>query len=346
MKNLSFSTLLLAATLLTSSVQAQVINGDLNHNDGLDVEDVTLLIDGYLSGEIEFIETHSDYYNVDNSLIAGTWLMDGDDMGVTFNEDGTFGGILEKVGYTYKFEPFEGLLLEYHLLMYNESGVLFEECKVLELTKETMTLKRSNGDIETYTRCTENGHAWIDLGLSVKWATMNIGANFPEDYGDYFAWGETKPKDTYDWDTYFWYECVEDIMTKYCTCTFAGIIDNKKVLDPADDAAHVNWGGTWRMPTLAEQKELWSECTWTWTTQIGVNGYKVTGPNGNSIFLPAAGSRGGSSLYDAGSIGGYWSSSLYTDDSYYAWYVYFNSSDVYWNYYSRYYGRSVRAVCP
>ncbi|MBQ9362110.1 MAG: hypothetical protein IJT97_01685 [Bacteroidaceae bacterium] len=191
-----------------------------------------------------------------------------------------------------------------------------------------------------------NDHEYVDLGLSVKWATMNIGASSPEDYGDYFAWGETKPKDTYNWSTYTLCKGSSTTMTEYCTSSSYGTVDNKTVLDLEDDAARANWGGTWRMPTKAEQDELRTNCTWTWTTQNGKNGYKVTSKtNGNSIFLPAAGSRYGSSLYDAGSYGGYWSSSLLTSTSSSAYYLGFNSSDVDWYYSTRYDGRSVRAVC-
>ena len=192
---------------------------------------------------------------------------------------------------------------------------------------------------------------YVDLGLSVKWATFNVGATKPEDYGDYFAWGETEPKNTYDWSTYKWCNGSATTLTKYCTDGSYGTVDNKTQLELSDDAAHVNWGGSWRMPTKAEQDELRENCTWTWTTQNGVYGYKVTskksGYTNKSIFLPAAGYRSISSLYGAGSYGNYWSSSLYTDYPYYAYYLYFNSSYVVWyDYYVRYYGHSVRPVCP
>ena len=192
----------------------------------------------------------------------------------------------------------------------------------------------------------ENGYTWVDLGLSVKWATMNVGASKPEDYGDYFAWGETEPKETYIWSTYKWCNGSETMQTKYNTKSSYGTVDNKTQLDLNDDAAHVNWGGDWRMPTKAEQDELREQCTWTWTTENGVNGYKVTSKsNGNSIFLPAAGERSNSVLYNAGSYGGYWSSSLRTDYPDSAWYVRFSSSNVSWPSFYRSYGRSVRPVC-
>ncbi len=192
-----------------------------------------------------------------------------------------------------------------------------------------------------------NGHEYVDLGLSVKWATCNVGANKPEDYGDYFAWGETEPKITYDWSTYKWCNGDDNDLTKYCTRKRFGynrFVDDKITLLLSDDAAHANWGGSWRMPTRAEQDELHKKCKWKWTTQNGVNGFKVTSKsNGNSIFLPAAGFRKDSSLLYAGSFGHYWPSSLITGKPIYA---YFSSSNVLWSGIERRFGLSVRPVCP
>ena len=141
---------------------------------------------------------------------------------------------------------------------------------------------------------------------------MNVGASSPDDYGDYFAWGETVPKDYYDWSTYDWCNGSETTLTKYNNSSDYGRVDNKTQLDLADDAARANWGGSWRMPTDAEMTELREQCTWSWTIQNGGYGYKVTSKsNGNSIYLPAAGSRYESLLDPAGSYGYYWSSSLY-----------------------------------
>ena len=121
------------------------------------------------------------------------------------------------------------------------------------------------------------GHEYVDLGLSVKWATCNVGADNPWNLGDYFAWGETEPKgDTYN---YKWYD-PDYSYTKYCD------IDDKFFLDAIDDAATANWGGDWRMPTYGELQELVANCIWTETIQKGVLGYNVRGANGNSIFLP------------------------------------------------------------
>lgn len=197
---------------------------------------------------------------------------------------------------------------------------------------------------------TENGYGYVDLGLSVKWATCNVGANNPEDYGDYFAWGETEPKDVYYWSTYKYCNRDYDLLTKYCNKSSYGnngFTDNKTQLELSDDAARVNWGGAWRMPTDAEWTELREQCTWTWTTQNGVYGRKVTSKtNGNSIFLPAAGCRCGSSLFRAGSYGYCWSSSLDAGSPYSAWCVLFNSSGVGRLGSYRFYGQSVRPVCP
>ena len=198
--------------------------------------------------------------------------------------------------------------------------------------------------------CMENGYEWVDLGLSVKWATCNVGATTPEEYGNYYAWGETTPKTSYNWSTYKWCNGSYTTMTKYCYKSTYGTVDDKTVLDKEDDAASVNMGGSWRMPTEAEQYELRNECTWKWTDDYngtGVAGRIVTSKiNGNHIFLPAAGFRVDSDLYSAGSYGRYWSSSLGTSYSDYAYGLIFNSDGVNWDYYDRYCGRSVRGVCP
>ena len=188
----------------------------------------------------------------------------------------------------------------------------------------------------------------VDLGLSVKWAECNLGASTPEEYGDYYAWGETEPKENYSWPTYKWCNGSDNslTLTKYNTKSSYGRVDNKVVLDATDDVVKARLGGKWRMPTDAELTELISQCTWTWTTQKGVNGYEVTSKiNGNSIFLPAAGGGYERSPYFVGSSGFYWSSSLSTGYPSFAWGVYFNSDNVNRddNIY-RFYGLSVRPV--
>lgn len=191
-----------------------------------------------------------------------------------------------------------------------------------------------------------NGHDWVDLGLpsGLKWATCNVGASSPEEYGGYYAWGETEEKSDYGWDTYKWCKGSFTSMTKYCTDSSYGTVDGKTLLEPSDDVAHVKWGGSWRMPTHDEMEELRTNCTWKWTSQNGVKGQFVTGPNGNSIFLPAAGGRGGAGLYGRGSDGYYWSASLLEGSSGYAYYLYFYVGGHGWRYYGRCLGLSVRPV--
>ena len=179
-----------------------------------------------------------------------------------------------------------------------------------------------------------NGHEYVDLGLpsGTKWATCNVGANTPSGTGYYYAWGETEPKTNYYWgnyryigDTVYIYDGnlldrVEIHYTKYCNNSnigYNGYVDNLVTLEPDDDAATANWGRRWRMPTQEEMQELLSSCNKTWTTRDDVNGCLFTGPNGNSIFLPAAGFRYESYLYysyDEGPSGYYLSSSLSTND--------------------------------
>ena len=156
----------------------------------------------------------------------------------------------------------------------------------------------------------------IDLGLpsGTKWANMNVGAYSPEDYGGYYAWGETEEKEDYSWSTYKWCNGSVYTITKYCINSDYGAVDNNTVLDPEDDVAHVIWGGSWRMPTLEELKELLNNCIWTWRSQNGVNGYRVTGPNGNSIFLPAAGYCDDMVIEKIGYYGYYWTSSISSYD--------------------------------
>ena len=194
----------------------------------------------------------------------------------------------------------------------------------------------------------------IDLGLpsGLKWASFNLGASKPEEYGDYYAWGETEPyyisqdpliwkggKELgYCWSSYTW-STWDGTITKY-----KGVQDNTAILDLEDDAAHVNLGGTWRMPTDVEWGELQNNCTWEWTSIDGIFGRMVTGPNGNSIFLPAAGYRGNTDLYKTGSEVRYWSSSLEKFGPDAAWFVWLDSSGVSLNAGYRYCGYPVRPV--
>ena len=204
--------------------------------------------------------------------------------------------------------------------------------------------------------CTVQIVEYVDLGLpsGTLWATCNIGATSPEDFGDYFAWGEIEGyndgKTNFSWSTYKWCEGSNSTMTKYCTNSsygYEGFTDAKTELDLEDDAAYVNWGPAWRMPSYEQFQELInsSYTTTEWTTQNGVNGRKITSKtNGNSIFLPAAGYRDSSSFYDAGLSGNFWSRALSSGVPYYARLLNFYSSAISAYYNDRCWGLSVRPV--
>lgn len=183
-----------------------------------------------------------------------------------------------------------------------------------------------------------DNHTWVDLGLpsGTLWATCNVGATTPEGYGDYFAWGETQPKEVYNLNTYIFYNGTS--LPKYTGN------DGLTILQPMDDAATVNWGSGWSMPTREQWQELLDYTIDTWTTQNGVNGRRFVASNGGSLFLPAAGYHRDGELYYMGSDGMYWSSSLYTGETGHAWPFDFDSDDYYIDGSSRYHGMTVRAV--
>lgn len=201
-----------------------------------------------------------------------------------------------------------------------------------------------------------DGHEWVDLGLpsGTLWATCNVGASVPEDYGDYFAWGETEPKDYYDWSNYKWYEYGyadgywHSGYTKYCTNSSDGLdgfVDNKTELDPSDDAACTYYPDG-RMPSVEQIQELCNNCTWQWANRNGVNGQLVTGPNGNTMFLPAAGCCEYGLFEGAGSDVFFWSRTLNSGQPSNAYALYFDSEG--WGDWhdsnDRHNGHSVRAV--
>lgn len=188
---------------------------------------------------------------------------------------------------------------------------------------------------------TIEGHGYVDLGLSVKWATQNVGASSPSDYGGYYAWGETRTKDNYTWSTCF--DCLDDEGKSWGIYKIGG----KTSISPTSghDTARENWGGTWRMPTIAEFEELCNKCDWTWTSQGGHNGYLVTSKtNDKSIFLPAAGWRSGTDTVCEGWDCHYWSSALYSSYPHDARYLYCTSSNHNTSNNFRRGGRSVRPV--
>ena len=431
--------------MLVGGLKAQVINGDMNHNDNLDVEDVTLLIDGYLTGETELVGSTADPYGEDNSRIAGKWYLSKVDS-VTFSEDGNFLGNGLINGSVYKFLPLQGriVLFDYdenvvneilvtymkdeYIVVKNSQGVyqkwvrtkpvqpveeislnkssldmiIFDECgigyRVLPYYADNRDLIWTSSDSTVATVSSTGyvvavgagdavimataadgsgvsatcpvhvatgyeetgfyfGHGYVDLGLSVYWATMNINAAEMEDCGDYFAWGETSPKDDYSWSTYQYKS--GSYLTEYVTQRVHGTIDDKTQLEPADDVAHVRWGGNWRMPTKEEMDELITECDFRWI-EVGGSSRKsvirVTGPARKCILLPAGGQRYGTSTPDWWSAF-YWTSSLYSswDEQAYSLYLRSSGADEETGIMpkpqkndkrDRYYGFLIRAVCP
>lgn len=198
----------------------------------------------------------------------------------------------------------------------------------------------------TEARTYHENHEYVDLGLSVKWATANIGENKPEKSGDYFAWGETSPKSNYDWSTYLWCKHSDNMLeslTKYNTQSDLGAVDKLTTLNLSDDAAKQNWGGDWRMPTAKEMYELLTQCDW----EVTATGYEVISRvNGKSIFLPAGGCMNKTSIFKPGEYGYYWSSGLVENDAKNAHVLYFNAKDKYDSSISRSTGCFIRPVCP
>lgn len=201
-----------------------------------------------------------------------------------------------------------------------------------------------------------NGFEAVDLGLSVRWATCNVDADSPEQFGGYYSWGEIKSSENNrGWVGYKWCNSSWGVITKYCTKSNSqyGTIDYKTTLELEDDIAHVDWGNSWRIPTKNEFKELMDSCIWSWTTIYlnesktdSINGYKITGITGNSIFLPAAGYYGEHGLKSRNKSIYYWSSTLFDFiECYSAYYHYSNKEQRSLKYGSRYHGTPIRPVC-
>lgn len=207
---------------------------------------------------------------------------------------------------------------------------------------ETGTYYGKSLQFTTFARTFHEGYEYVDLGLSVKWATCNVGAGNPAMLGDYFAFGEVEPKTNYTWDTYKW--CTSEnntliALTKY----YKSITGSPIKLSVEDDAARANWGGEWRMPTSSEIDELHKYCTWELTS----NGYKVrSSKNGNYIFLPAGGCMNGTSPFKLGEHGYYWSSGIVNDSPKLTHVIYFNTDSHYSSQLSREKGALVRPVYP
>ena len=237
--------------------------------------------------------------------------------------------------------------------MYCSDLTAIEMCgkKILLAKQNTSAIFSEMIDLKRYAGGSSgglaNGHEWVDLGLpsGTKWATCNVGASSPSDYGNYYAWGETSTKSSYTVENLkYRLETTKHKVSKYVTDSKFGNVDGKSELDPSDDAAYVNWGSGWRMPSETQCVELCEKCKWTWATMGGHKGYNVVGPNGNSFFLPAAGYRKDSELYSVGSYGNYWSRSLCFDTPGLASDLFFGSSIAYWGIDERRVGHSVRPV--
>lgn len=218
--------------------------------------------------------------------------------------------------------------------------------------------EEENIDISGDGTCT--GHEYVDLNLpsGILWATCNVGATSPEDYGNYFAWGETTPKTIYNWNTYKYRNGNTEFdvwqnnynLTKYCSYYdngYNGFTDNLTVLQPEDDAATANWGSDWRMPTQEDWQELYQNTTSTWAIRNGVKGRLFTSSDGKGLFLPAAGYYWGDELgdIDDSPYGSYWSSSLCTGNPAGAWYFSFSSGHCSMKNHVRSVGFTVRSVC-
>ena len=217
----------------------------------------------------------------------------------------------------------------------------------------TFTVECDRNLVANFSHNLIGGYEYVDLGLpsGILWAAYNIGSDKPEEYGDYFAWGETETKDAYEIANYIYAtkssEELHPLLTKYCNIPsygYTGFTDTLTILQPEDDAAMAKWENGWRMPTAEEWQELWIKTNVKCTQQNGVYGCLFTASNGNSLFLPAAGHRWGDILTGAGNDGAYWSSSLFTDYPYGAWFFDMDSGYTSVNYYGRYYGFSVRPV--
>lgn len=328
--------------------QSEIVVGDMNDDGQLTVGDVTALTETILGNkDVRRLSVSGDPYAVDNASIVGKWM---DVSGtITFNADGTTD---YKPGYTYEYQPAQCLVV-----FYNASKEAVESLEVIKLDDSSLVLADASfTNFYTYGEHGSfaddgsslfedtNGHRYVDLGLpsGTLWATMNVGASAPEEYGDYYAWGEVEPKTTYTAGNYF--DSVNGSSSNFKKYHNAG---GATELELVDDAAYRNWGEGWRIPNSDQIEELFNSkyTTTEWATQNGKNGRLITSKsNGATIFLPAAGARFGDNLMSASYVGWYWSSSLGTLNSYNAEYLYFNENSIRGEYMERRVGRSVRPV--
>lgn len=227
-------------------------------------------------------------------------------------------------------------------MLFGDGGKIY----TADLEGKQLTGNKAFGFAATTVK-SETSHEWVDLGLpsGIKWASCNIGADKATDKGYYFSWGETttEQKSSYEWSTYTLCNGSSNTLTRYNTSTTFGPVDGKTTLDEADDPASVHWGFPWRTPSKADFEELRSNCTWKWNSSR--QGYTVTGKNGKSIFIPAAGYRNLNALNFLGSYGYYWTSTLNPESPSNAYCLMFQSSSLSLGSFNRYMGRPVRPVC-
>ncbi len=316
--------LLCLSLLLAATLNAQtILKGDMNNDQQVTIADVTSLVNVLLGKTSqESICVSDNPYKVDNSLVIGTWIAP-DNSSLTLNEDGT---TTYNNASTYKFRPFQGVLT-----LYDTTNTPIKAIVLNEVTEDYLIeADYANNRFIKYTKNLNaqeepNLYGYYDLGLpsGTLWATCNIGGSSPEEYGDSFAWGETEGrnsgKSTYDWSSYKWCKGKYNTLTKYCSNSIYGydsFIDDKTELDLEDDAAYVNLGPNWRIPSLEQFRELiWGKYTTIkWINMNGCEGLKITSKkNGNSIFLPVDRSRDDLAWGDA--VGQYWTRSLDTTPS-------------------------------
>lgn len=237
------------------------------------------------------------------------------------------------------------------ILRIDEYFVLIKDEKPLGKATDVQTSEKTSKMTEGVHKTIKDGHEYVDLGLpsGTLWATCNIGATVPEDFGSYFAWGETTEKDSYNRSNYKYAKTDDFLLTKYCGESnrgYEGFVDNLTTLESEDDAATANWGINWRMPTEDECNELKQYCVCNWTTRNGVKGLEVKASNGNSIFLPAAGRIIDSNNSNNGDYeGGCYSSSTHEDDC--PWYSIWLGFDTYGCFLgnnNRFIGKTIRPV--
>lgn len=328
---------LLTFCALATSAQNEIVVGDMDDSGGLTIGDVTALTDAVLHPEkVRTISTMCDPNFIDNTAIAGVWCIPYKKLYLTTEGKASISRNSSIVSFEYY--PFRG-----DIVFFNADGDACSYNHVIKHSSDRLVLSNNDGSCTTYylpEYTPSEEHEYVDLGLpsGTLWATTNIGALAPEDFGDHFAWGETEPKSTYKWSTYF--DSVSGSSTNFKKYNYHG----KATLTFEDDAAYMNWGEDWCTPSSLQQNELVSKCTWTWDS--AKKGYTVVGPNENSIFLPADGYFDDSSYYSAGYYGRYWSRSLYntSSSSSSAYSLNFDSSKPSCTNSPRYYGYSIRPV--